>query len=383
MHPIDLLYRARRLAVPPYQRAQRHLHDLRMLVVEVTQRCNLACRHCGSDCTRSATTPDLPAEKILEVLAEVAQAYDPKRITIMIGGGEPLLYEGLWKLGSAIRKLGFPWGMVTNGVLWDEVTPERARKAGARSLSVSLDGPQDAHEWLRGVPGSFEKTVQTIRWLVAADWLPVMDVITVVNPQNVHRLEETWEIVHGLGASGWRLIPISPIGRARGNRELLLDTAEFQELLTTIQRLRQRSDMPVYLSESNYVGGELDFRVRDHHFFCRAGVSFGGIMANGDILACANIDRRFRQGNVFHESFVEVWEQRFQPFRDRRWMKTGRCAACAEWPFCQGNSFHNWDLDTGQPAACQFHDHALSEVPRICELPLRHKLAGPRPKGKR
>jgi radical SAM protein with 4Fe4S-binding SPASM domain len=382
MNAIDLLYRARRLAVPPYQHAQRHLHDLRMLVFEVTQRCNLACRHCGSDCTRSAVTPDLPADKILAVLAEVAGAYDPKRITVMIGGGEPLLYEGLWELGRGIRTLGFHWGMVTNGVLWDERTPERARKAGARSISVSLDGPEDAHEWLRGVPGSFEKTAQTIRWLVAADWLPTMDVITVVSPKNVHRLEETWEIVRGLGASGWRLIPISPIGRAKGNAELLLDKAGFQALLTTIQRLRQRSDMPVYLSESNYIGGELDFRVRDHHFFCRAGVSFGGVMVNGDILACANIDRRFRQGNVFSESFVEVWEQRFQVFRDRRWMKTGRCARCAEWPFCQGNSFHNWDLDTGQPSLCQFHDHALSEVPLVCDLPWRHRIAGPKPKGR-
>lgn len=137
MHPHDLVHRVRRLAVPPYQHAQRRLHDLRMLVFEVTQRCNLACRHCGSDCTRSAATPDLPPEKVLEVLREVARAYDPERITVMIGGGEPLLYEGLWELGRGIRKLGFPWGMVTNGVLWDEATPERARKAGARSLSVS------------------------------------------------------------------------------------------------------------------------------------------------------------------------------------------------------------------------------------------------------
>lgn len=374
----DLIHRARRVAVPPYQHVQRQLHDLRMLVFEVTQRCNLTCRHCGSDCTRDASVPDLPAAKILEVLEDVAQAYDPKRITVMIGGGEPLLYEGLWSLGRQIRKLGFPWGMVTNGVLWDEPTLERARKAGAGSISVSLDGPRDAHEWLRGPKGDFDATVATVKMLIAADWLRVMDVITVVNPRNVHRLEETWELMRSLDAPGWRLIPISPIGRAKGNPELLLDTDQWQTLLTTIQKLRQRSDMPVYLSESNYMGGALDFRVRDHHYFCRAGISFGGVMANGDILACANIDRRFAQGNVFQDRFVDAWEQRFQLFRDRRWMHTGRCASCEEWRYCQGNSFHNWDLDADAPAACQFQDHELCRVPLLGDPPLRPRRPGPR-----
>ncbi len=377
----DLVQRARRVAVPPYQHLQRQLHDLRMLVFEVTQRCNLTCRHCGSDCTRSATVPDLPADKILEVLGEVRDAYDPKRITVMVGGGEPLLKEGLWKLGSQIRKLGFPWGMVTNGVLWDKATLERARKAGAGSISVSLDGPKEAHEWLRGREGNFETTVNTVRMLVEAPWLQVMDVISVINPENVYRLDETWEIMRQVGAHGWRLIPISPIGRAKNNDTLLLNTEQWQLLLSKIQDFRQRSDMPVYLSESNYVGGPLDFRVRDHHFFCRAGVSFGGVMANGDILACANIDRRFAQGNVFEDSFVDVWENRFQVFRDRRWMKTGRCDGCDEWRHCQGNSFHNWDLDNNQPAACQFHDHELCAVPLQGSPPLRRKRPGPLRRG--
>jgi radical SAM protein with 4Fe4S-binding SPASM domain len=374
----DLIHSARRALVPPYQHAQRQLHDLRMLVFEVTQRCNLTCRHCGSDCTSASGVPDLPRDKVLEVLSEVAEAYDPKRITVMIGGGEPLLYEGLWELGRQIRKLGFPWGMVTNGSLWTEATLEQARRAGARSISVSLDGPKDAHEWLRGKDGDFDTVLATVKRLIAAEWLNVMDVITVVHPRNVDRLEETWEIMRDIGAPGWRLIPISPIGRAKTNRSLLLDTAQFQRLLTTIMELRQRSELPVYLSESNYMGAELDLRVRDHHYFCRAGISFGGVMVDGAILACASIDRRFRQGNVFEDSFVDVWENRFELFRDRRWMKTERCSGCDEWRHCQGNSFHNWDLDANAPGACQFHDHALGEIPLVGEVPLKRTRPGPR-----
>lgn len=85
-------------------------------------------------------------------------------------------------------------------------------------------------------------------------------------------------------------------------------------------------------------------------------------MVNGDILACPNIDRRFRQGNVHHDSFLDVWENRHEPFRDREWMRVGRCAACSEWRHCQGNSFHLWDLDRNESKLCHFRDLGLADT---------------------
>ena len=374
----ELIQSARRQAVPLYQHLQRRLHDLRMLVFEVTQRCNLACRHRGSDCTRSSTSPDLPFDTIVQVLGELREAYDPSRITVMIGGGEPLMYERLFELGARVCQLGFPWGMVTNGVLWDESTFRAAREARISSISVSLDGPEEAHEWLRRREGSFAATLRTVQGLIAAEWLQVMDVITVVNPRNVGLLDEIFELMCELDAPGWRLIPISPIGRAKDSAELLLDREQFRLMLQKIMAFRARDRLPVYLSESNYMGPLLDFRVRDHHYFCRAGVNIGGVMADGDILACANIDRRFRQGNVFENSFVDVWEQRFQVFRDRRWMRTGRCASCDEWRFCQGNSFHSWDLEGQQPGPCHYIDFELHDLPVQGSPPQRRRRVGPR-----
>jgi radical SAM protein with 4Fe4S-binding SPASM domain len=77
-------------------------------------------------------------------------------------------------------------------------------------------------------------------------------------------------------------------------------------------------------------------------------------MVNGDILACPNIDRRLKQGNIVRDSFTEVWESGFKEFRDRRWMKTGECGNCSEWKYCKGNSFHLWDIDSGKPKLCHF-----------------------------
>ena len=84
-------------------------------------------------------------------------------------------------------------------------------------------------------------------------------------------------------------------------------------------------------------------------------------MVNGDILACPNIDRRFRQGNVGTDSFVEVWENKYLQFRDRSWMKTDRCRTCSEWKMCQGNSFHLWDVEASRPKLCHFRDFDLGK----------------------
>jgi radical SAM protein with 4Fe4S-binding SPASM domain len=51
----------------------------------------------------------------------------------------------------------------------------------------------------------------------------------------------------------------------------------------------------------------------------------------GAILTCPNIERSFAQGNIRRDDFCDVWETRYQVFRDRRWLRTGDCADCKEW----------------------------------------------------
>ena len=54
-------------------------HDLAYLFWECTLRCNLECRHCGSDCLRDASTKalELPADRVCRELSAIARRYDP------------------------------------------------------------------------------------------------------------------------------------------------------------------------------------------------------------------------------------------------------------------------------------------------------------------
>jgi radical SAM protein with 4Fe4S-binding SPASM domain len=357
--PARVRRRSRRRLLPYYQHTVRQLHELGYLFIELTQRCNIDCLHCGSDCQVNCEQPDLPFDDILRVMREIKQHNDTHRVTVVLSGGEPLVYPRVFELGQALHELEYPWGMVTNGWGWNERAFELARAARLGSVTVSLDGLEAEHDWLRGRAGSFERATATIRRFVAEPFYQIIDAITCVNQRNLEQLDEVYELVKQLGLVRWRLFTISPIGRAPQIPELFLSPAQYQQLMRKILDWKERGEITVNLSESGYVGPCLERRVRDHDYFCMAGVRVGGIMVNGDILACPNIDRRFRQGNIFQDSFVDVWENRFHDFRDRRWTRQGRCARCEQWKHCQGNGMHLWDLDKGEPRLCHYQDFEL------------------------
>lgn len=348
--------------LPMQQGTQRRLHDLTYLFFEVTQRCNLVCRHCGSDCTADPAKPDLPAEQILRVLQEIRRQHNPAHITVALTGGEPLLYPGFFDLGRAITALGFPWGMVTNGYAWSPEKVEAARRAGMKTITVSLDGPPEIHDWLRGRPGSYERAANALRLLTAAPWIQKMDVVTCVHRKNLHHLDETRDLLADLGVDHWRLFTVSPIGRAADDPDLILDREGFRHLMAWTVARRDTPGPVVSYSESGYLGA-CDTTVRNHAFFCRAGVNVAGIMADGAILACPNIDRRFAQGNIATDDFCDVWENGYRAFRDRRWMRTGDCVECKEWGLCQGNSFHLQNPDTGRTRICYVKEFGLDTHP--------------------
>jgi radical SAM protein with 4Fe4S-binding SPASM domain len=112
--------------------------------------------------------------------------------------------------------------------------------------------------------------------------------------------------------------------------------------------------MKVTFSCEGYLG-RYENRVRDVPYFCHAGVNIASVLIDGRICACPNIDRdAFSQGNIYEDSLYEVWEKRFQPFRDRSWTRRGRCAGCKVWRDCLGNGMHNWHGDCAEVLNCHY-----------------------------
>ena len=77
------------------------------------------------------------------------------------------------------------------------------------------------------------------------------------------------------------------------------------------------------------------------------------IRVNGDISGCTSVRANYTQGNIYHDSFWEVWSKRFEKFRNREWTRQGECAKCKVWKFCRGGGMHLRD-DNGELMYCHY-----------------------------
>jgi radical SAM enzyme (rSAM/lipoprotein system) len=321
-----------------FRAAETRHHVLSYLFWECTTRCNLNCLHCGSDCLKDDSADDIPLKDFLSALDTIEKRSD--NLIVALTGGEPLMRKDIELCGMEIRKRGMRWGMVTNGYLYDKERHISLLNAGLGALTISLDGLEDTHNWLRNTRDSFSKADRAISLAASSSRLN-FDVVTCVNSRNICELPDIYDHLAAKGVKAWRLFTIAPIGRAVNNQDLFLTDLQFKKMLDFISLRRKMKSIDIKFSCEGYVG-RYELKVRDNYFFCRAGINIGSILSDGSISACPNISRSFSQGNIYRDSFYDIWQNRFQPFRDRSWTRTGQCEKCPDYTECQGNGLHNW-----------------------------------------
>lgn len=338
---------------------------LAYLFFEVTTRCNLRCLHCGSSCTEHGANADMPADYVSTVLDSVERnrkENDPLPL-LCVTGGEPLLYPRLTDVMSAASRRGFAWGMTTNATLVDDDVARALYGAGLATVTVSVDGLEESHDWFRNAPGAFARMERGLGALVRhAPSSARVDVITVVHRRNISELPELYRRLEGTGIRSWRITNMEPIGRAREHSELMLDGGDLARLLDFVREAHLTSpSLEVSFGCSHYLTPEYERRARPYCFICMAGLQVASIAANGDIVACLDIERRpdLAQGNVARDDFWDVWQGKFGLFRGNRAESSPTCSACPDRRFCAGDSAHTWNYDYNEPMLCM--KHALEE----------------------
>jgi radical SAM protein with 4Fe4S-binding SPASM domain len=329
-------------------------HPLKHLFWEATFQCNLSCRHCGSSCGAKVPPGLLTAQQVKAAFQQIAEDFVPRNIVLSITGGEPLLRKDLAECCSAITFHGFRAGIVTNGTL---ATPERARElvdAGIPHYAVSLDGPPDAHDWLRGGKGVYDRTVRGITTLRETSGVRHVEVLSCIHPRTIDRLEETERIVFDLGVGTWRLFIIDPIGRAEP--ELFLNRKQFRRLLDFVAERRQDPAYPIRIAftEQGHLGFPHEFSVRPSGFLCDAGIRTASVLYDGAICGCPSMGRRLIEGNVLNDRFADVWRDGFAICRNRTREGRPGCADCGAFDFCRGGCMHLFDADRGGPVHCHY-----------------------------
>ncbi|RLD79029.1 MAG: radical SAM/SPASM domain-containing protein [Bacteroidetes bacterium] len=328
-------------------------HHLSYLFLEITRKCNLDCLHCGSDCKAEINFPELTTDSWIRIIDYIEQSYS-KSVAFVLTGGEPLIHPDIYKIGQHINKKGMRWGMVTNGIALNKNRLTRLIDSGIYSITLSLDGLEESHNWLRNNKNAFKKT-STALSLIGNSNIAFKDVVTCVSPKNLYELNDIADFLIENKIKEWRLFRIFPSGRAKNNKDLNLTFEQTQEMLQFIvknKKVYQAKGLNINLSCEGWVPMQTDLKVRDNPFFCRAGINIASILSDGTITGCTNNDESFHVGNILNDNFSFVWENHFDIFRKREWISDTDCANCKHIKQCQGSSIHLWEMGDKKPKFC-------------------------------
>ena len=298
-----------------YKSNEQRIHQLNYIFWECTLRCNLNCIHCGSDCTKDSSVKDMPVEDFLRALDQVKPIVNPDKTMVVLTGGEALLRKDIESIGQELYNRGFPWGVVTNGLLLDKACLLKLLNAGIRAITISLDGLEGSHNWLRNNKNSYRKALEAIGLLTQMKGIKY-DVVTCVNQKNFSELKQMHALLVSMGIKEWRIFTIFPIGRARDAAELQLPPAEFKQLFDFIKQIRAKGTIRLNYGCEGFLGN-YEGEVRDNFFFCHAGIHVASVLADGSISACPSLRRNFIQGNIYIDNFAAVWQNKYEMFRNK------------------------------------------------------------------
>lgn len=167
------------------------------LVLAVTRRCNLRCTYCKT-WTLPATN-ELTEQEVAKLMKDL-----PSLVWLDLTGGEPFMRPDIKSLFDAVLEcapnlavLHFP----TSG--W---FPERAvdcarlvrqkRPDVELIVTVSVDGPPDLHDKLRGRRGAYERARETWQGLRSVSDVEVR-LGTTIGPHNVNAISTMLDCLYG------------------------------------------------------------------------------------------------------------------------------------------------------------------------------------------
>ncbi len=169
----------------------------------LTRKCNLKCRMCGQWGDRGVTRssgvpePDMGYNEIKKIILSLARF----RPSLTLFGGEPLLYRDIDRVIRLIKKNKMHCLMITNGYLLAEHAKIIAEE-GLDELNISIDGPQEVHDSIRGIEGLFSKIKEGLNTLqkYRENKRPLINLQTTITKYNVDSLEEMAEVAQEMGA---------------------------------------------------------------------------------------------------------------------------------------------------------------------------------------
>ncbi|MBI2341810.1 MAG: radical SAM protein [Deltaproteobacteria bacterium] len=290
------------------------------LTWEVTNRCNLRCKVCYNASTdmHPSEINESEASFIIDAIA------DCKPIFVNLTGGEPFLRPDIVKIAKRFIDKGTDPQLATNGSVYNEEMFLQMKSIGVKSIQVSFDGFEAAHDAIRG-SGSFKRALKTLKFLIDNGFSAKVG--TIVTRLNYLDIAEFTKYFYELGIKKLGVFRFVPTGRGRENQSLQLDADDLVWLQEKLEQLESRygiaffkcdHSLAVFLGKKKNAGG------------CELGLKCLCIKPNGDVLGCPFFPVVL--GNVRETSLVKIWQDSpilkeiREDIRPERLL--GKCVSC-------------------------------------------------------
>jgi len=326
-----------------------------VLIWEVTQACELACKHCRADAEPLRHPDELTTSEGKRLLEEARRFGDGQ--LVVLSGGDPLARDDTIELVEYGTDIGLRMTLTPSGTT--SLTSERIRAladAGLRRMALSIDGSDlEAHDEFRQVQGSFEQTIRAARATRAVD-LP-LQINTTVCGETVDELPAIRDLVEDLGAVLWSVFFLVPVGRGRVLDPISPERAErVMEWLCDVSDSApfglKTTEAPHYRRVAiERQGTDTPERPSPDGIGRRMGITAGNGFAFvshlGDVYPSGFLPES--AGNVREESVVDIYRESdlFTSLRDPDALR-GKCGVCSYRGVCGGSRSRAYAY-TGDP----------------------------------
>jgi MoaA/NifB/PqqE/SkfB family radical SAM enzyme len=308
--------------------------------LELTQKCNLLCKHCFVSSTR--TSPDgLGKSEFITILDDFSRA---GVIEIRFTGGEPTQKKNWFEIMQHAKERGFLISINTNGIYRNNAEIVRKfRFLEPSQITLSIDGSESNHDYIRG-KGTFQRTLAAARDFSNAG-LPVR-LNTVISKRNVDDIPYLIRLASEI-AKEINFFYMRPVGRAIGENHSMLDfSAHFESAKAAA------SERPLFPNLS-IMHFEQSFTERSIQASRESGLQkalpYGGttlgVTCDGSAWPHGYSpyqDKRLLLGSVQKDGIQAIWTNSTMLDQLRSWFQAlvERCEKCPEYrSTCPGFNF--------------------------------------------
>jgi radical SAM protein len=369
-----------------------------MVIWEVTQACDLVCKHCRASAQPESHPGMLTLQQGKKLIDDV-RAFSERPPILVFTGGDPFKRPDLYELISYAAQVGLiPAVSPSATPLLNRENLSRVREAGAKVISLSLDAStQAAHDEFRGVEGSYDLTLNG--WREAYEVGLKVQINTTVTRHNLDDMAEIFALLCDMKAMTWSVFFLVPTGRGTDEADLtavecesvmnfLVDACRYVNVKTTeghhfkrIVLQRSLQDEPPSDPLYQRLKSRLDQIVQERGLTPRAKMRRTPMninSANGFVFV-SHLGQVFPSGflpisagNVKDESLVDIYRDSslFVSLRDPEQLQ-GRCGECEFRVACAGSRSRAFAMEgnpLGEDPYCAYQPGSFPKQEELAAL---------------